>query len=165
MSESVTPQNGAVPRRDFLKVVWGAAGVAALGEGLFLGLRFLSPRVVEGEFGGVFSAGPVESFPPGSVTPFEAGRFYLVRMQDGGFMAVYRRCTHLGCAVPYDAAAGRFVCPCHGSAFELDGAVVNPPAPRPLDLFTIRVENGSVLVDTGAPIERDRASAGDITYP
>jgi cytochrome b6-f complex iron-sulfur subunit len=72
-----------------------------------------------------YYAGIVDDFPPGSVTPFNAGRFYLVRQQDGGFLALYRKCTHLGCAVPWNPAEGRFVCPCHASAFEMDGQVIN----------------------------------------
>jgi cytochrome b6-f complex iron-sulfur subunit len=151
-------------RRDFLRAAWGAAGALALGEGIFVGLQFLAPRVIEGEFGGVFTVGPIEDFPPGSVTSFEAGRFYLVRLADGGLLAIYRRCTHLGCAVPFDPLEGRFICPCHGSAFETDGSVLNPPAPRPLDLFRLAIEDGLIKVDTGSPVERDHTSPDDIVY-
>lgn len=160
MDEQI-PGTGQVSRRGMLKLVWSAAGAAALGEGVFAGLKFLAPRVVEGEFGGIFEVGAVDDFPPGTVTPVEAGRFYVVRLVDAGFLAIYQRCTHLGCAVPFDAAQGRFVCPCHGSAFELDGAVVNPPAPRPLDLFALEITDGIVRVDTGVTIDRDRTAPDD----
>lgn len=163
MSEKKHEEN--VSRRDFLNIAWGAAGVLVLGEAAFVGLRFLAPRVVEGEFGGVFNLGRIDDYPPGSVTPVEAGRFYLVRLDDGGFLAMYRRCTHLGCAVPYDPATGQFVCPCHGSAFTTEGQVLNPPAPRPLDLFALSIESGELLVDTGRTIERNQASASDVVYP
>lgn len=153
-----------VSRRDFLKVVWGAAGALALAETGAVALSFLSPRVVAGEFGGVIEAGTVDSFPLGSVTPFTQGRFYLVRMPDGGFLALYRKCTHLGCAVPWNPAEGKFICPCHASAFEMDGAVINPPAPRPLDRFAVTIVDGIVSVDTGTPIQRDRASEADFVY-
>jgi cytochrome b6-f complex iron-sulfur subunit len=106
-----------ISRRDFLNLAWGAAGALAVTELSFVGLRFLSPRATDGEFGGEFNLGSYESYPLGSVTPVEVGRFYLVRLQDGGFLAIYRRCTHLGCAVPFDQASGEFVCPCHGSVF------------------------------------------------
>jgi len=159
-----TPQS-QVSRRGVLKLAWGAAGLAVLGESGWLTYRFLSPRGVEGEFGGVFEVGPVENFPPGSVTPVNAGRFYLVRLEDGGFLALYRKCTHLGCAVPWDPARGQFVCPCHASAFEADGEVLNAPAPRPLDRFPVIIENGVVMVDTGTTIQRDRPKPGDIVYP
>jgi len=127
-------------------------------------LKFLAPRVAEGEFGAVFTVGKVEDFPAGSVTPFEAGRFFLVRLQNGGFLAMYRRCTHLGCAVPYDHGTGQFVCPCHGSAFTVEGDVLNPPAPRPLDLFVMHIENGEVLVDTGQTIERKQLDPAHVIY-
>lgn len=153
-----------VSRRDFLKIAWGAAGALALVEAGGMALQFLSPKVVEGEFGGVFSLGAVEDFPPASVTPVNAGRFYLVRLEDGGFLALYRKCTHLGCAVPWDQEAGEFICPCHASRFEMDGDVVNAPAPRPLDRFAITIEDGQIQVDTGEAIERDHPSPADLVY-
>jgi cytochrome b6-f complex iron-sulfur subunit len=146
-------------RRNFINGMWVLAGVAAVAELSLTGLRFLAPRPTEGEFGGTFDLGDPAQYPPGSVTPVEAGRFYLVRLQDGGFLAVYRRCTHLGCAVPFEPAQGQFVCPCHGSAFTMEGDVLNPPAPRPLDLFVVSLsENGTVLVNTSQPIERQSVS-------
>ena len=154
-----------ITRRDFLTLFWGAAGALVLSESVLVGLRFLSPRPTEGEFGGSFNLGLPDQYPPGSVTPVEAGRFYLVRLQDGGFLAVYRRCTHLGCAVPYEPATAQFVCPCHGSAFTMEGDVLNTPAPRPLDLFQLTFnESGEILVDSSVPIERDQISVDHIVY-
>jgi cytochrome b6-f complex iron-sulfur subunit len=43
-------------------------------------------------------------------------------------------CTHLGCVVPWSAAANKFQCPCHGSQYSPEGAVVRGPAPLPLAL-------------------------------
>jgi cytochrome b6-f complex iron-sulfur subunit len=153
-----------VSRRSFLKLGWGAAGALVLVEVGSVVLSFFSPRVVEGEFGGMIDAGTADSFPVGSVTPFTQGRFYLVRMSDGGFLALYRKCTHLGCTVPWNPAEGRFVCPCHASAFEANGQVINPPAPRPLDRFAVTIVDGIVRVDTGMPIPRDRTSDADLAY-
>jgi cytochrome b6-f complex iron-sulfur subunit len=153
-----------VSRRDFLNIVWGAAGAIAVTELSLVGLRFLSPRTTEGEFGGSFNLGSPDQYPAGSVTPVEAGRFYLVRLEDGGFLAIYRRCTHLGCAVPFDQGSSQFVCPCHGSAFTADGDVLNPPAPRPLDLFKLSISEGEIIVDTGTTIERDHPSPEHIVY-
>lgn len=152
-------------RRSFLKLVgWAGLGTLAAGEVTYASLRFIAPRSVAGEFGGVIIAGAVDDFPPGSVTPFTEGRFFLARLEDSGFLALYRSCTHLGCAVPWDAEKGRFVCPCHGSEFEVDGAVLSAPAPRPLDLFRVKIADGQVLVDTGDKIRRDDPSASQIVY-
>jgi cytochrome b6-f complex iron-sulfur subunit len=155
---------GEVSRRTVLKALWGAAGALAVGEVVGVSLTFFSPNSGEGEFGGVITAGQVDDFPPGSVTPFNEGRFYLVRLPDSGFIALYRKCTHLGCAVPWDPAQGQFVCPCHGSAFEMEGEVLNPPAPRPLDMFAIEIVDGMVKVDTGTPVERDTPDPSQLVY-
>ena len=165
VQQSSAPEpDAAMSRRSFLKLAWSAAGAVALAEGGLIAYQFFAPKTVEGHFGGVFSIGRVEDFPPGSVTPFSEGRFYLVRLADGGFLALYRKCTHLGCAVPWDPAQGRFVCPCHASAFEMDGELLNPPAPRPLDRFPVTIENGEIRVDTGQAIQRDHTRPGDAVY-
>ena len=157
-------QPGAVSRREFLKLGWGLlAGVAAL-EGGLAAVQFSLARVAAGEFGGVFTCGPVEAFPPGSVTPFNEGRFYLLRLDDGGFLALYRRCTHLGCAVPWDPTTNQFVCPCHASAFDQTGQVLNPPAPRPLDRFAVAIQDGQVRVDTSRPLEREQFDPSQLVY-
>jgi Rieske Fe-S protein len=57
-----------------------------------------------------------------------------------------------------------FVCPCHASEFDNTGMLKNPPAPRPLDLFTVLIENGAVKVDTGTPIQRDRFEVSQVLY-
>ncbi|MGH2379132.1 MAG: ubiquinol-cytochrome c reductase iron-sulfur subunit [Candidatus Limnocylindria bacterium] len=79
---------------------------------------------------------------------FVQGRFFLLHVP-GGIAAAYRKCTHLGCTVPWIPSEDQFHCPCHGSLYEKrTGVVLGGPAPRPLDLFRVREENGVVLVDT-----------------
>ena len=152
-------------RRDFLKIAWAFFGGLALVETAGVFIAYLQPRLAEGEFGSVINAGLVDDFPPNSVTHISNGRFYIVRLGDGGFLAVYHRCTHLGCTVPWDQAAQRFVCPCHSSKFDMQGAVENPPAPRPLDLFPVRIEDGQVKVDTGSVLQRQSFETVQVVYP
>jgi len=109
-------------------------------------------------------AGPVERFDPGSVTAFREGEFYLARLKDGGFLALHRKCSHLGCTVPWIKDEQRFVCPCHASAFDINGAVLDAPAPRALDLFAVRIENGIVKVDTTKPIRRSSFESDQVTW-
>lgn len=162
------PENEPSPRtperRSFLKLAWIGLGVAALGEAAWIVASFLRPRVRATEsVSSLVVAGPAEGFAPGSVTAFPSGKFYLVRLADGGFLALHRQCTHLGCSVPWDEAAGRFACPCHASVFDLRGVVLQPPAPRPLDLFPVRIENGIVKVDVATPIRRSSFEASQVT--
>jgi cytochrome b6-f complex iron-sulfur subunit len=161
MSDSVQ----ASSRRGFLGRLWLLLGGAALAEALWIVVAFFKPRRRAGEGGNdaIFVAGPVERFEPGTVTPFPGGRFYLARLEDGGFLALNRECTHLGCTVPWVAAEGRFVCPCHASAFDIRGDVLSPPAPRPLDLFPVRIENRIVKVDLGSPTRRSAFTDRQVT--
>lgn len=76
-------------------------------------------------------------------------RFFLVHAP-GGIIATYRKCTHLGCAVPFNTGSDIFHCPCHQSKYDKRTAVVlSGPAPRPLDLFRISEGgDGKLMVDT-----------------
>lgn len=62
------------------------------------------------------------------------------------FIAITSRCSHLGCAVRWADAAERFICPCHGSVFDLLGLRIAGPAVRPLDRFFTRVKDGVVEI-------------------
>jgi cytochrome b6-f complex iron-sulfur subunit len=138
--------------------------LAALGTG-YVGLRYLTSQTSESEFGSVIIAGEVADFPPGTVTAFPNGKFYLARGADGGFLALYQKCTHLACVVLWHETDGQFYCPCHGSRFLADGTVLNRPATRSLTRFPVRFDGDAVSVDTGTPIERDTVTAEDIAYP
>jgi cytochrome b6-f complex iron-sulfur subunit len=126
---------------------------------------FLSPRREgAGRASALVTAGPVADFTPASVRAFPAARFYLVRLADGGFLALSSRCTHLGCSVPWDEASRTFPCPCHASRFDLRGEVLSPPAPRALDLFPVVIEAGLVKVDPSRRVERSRFEPGQVAY-
>jgi len=161
MSENHQPS-----RRGFLNRLWLVLGGVALAEAVWIASDFFKPRRRRGREAdeGIFVAGPVSRFEPGSVTAFPQGRFYLARLEDGGFLALNRECTHLGCTVPWVADEGRFVCPCHASAFDLRGQVLSPPAPRPLDIFAVRIENNTVKVDLSAPTKRRQFSESQVVH-
>jgi cytochrome b6-f complex iron-sulfur subunit len=135
-------------RRRMLNWLWGALGVIAGGELIWIATSFLRPKRGASGPPPIFVAGPATDFEPGTVTAFPAGKFYLVRLDDGGFLALDRECTHLGCTVPWSERDRRFACPCHASSFDISGQVLSPPAPRPLDYYSVRIENGIVKIDT-----------------
>jgi len=68
---------------------------------------------------------------------------------EGGIIALYQKCPHLGCRVPECGSSQWFECPCHGSQFNRVGEKKGGPAPRGMDRFGVSVANGVVVVDTG----------------
>jgi cytochrome b6-f complex iron-sulfur subunit len=161
------PPNGA-SRRGFLTKLWFALGLVALAEFIAVAYAFLrpaKPAARRENADAIVTAGEVNSFAPESVTAFVRGRFYLSRLTDGGFLALSRKCTHLGCTVPWVAKENKFVCPCHASAFDISGNVISPPAPRALDIYAVIIENDMVKVDTSKPIKRSEFKAEQVAYP
>lgn len=156
------------PRRSFLNKLWMGLGFLAMAEVIALVGAFLWPRDnrTKGAMAGlIITAGPVDKFKVDSVTAFVRGKFYLARLADGGFLALSRKCTHLGCTVPWLPKEGMFECPCHASAFDIRGEVVRPPAPRALDIHHLFIENNVVKVDTSRVIKRGRFDVSQVVYP
>lgn len=79
---------------------------------------------------------------------FSQWKFFLIHAP-GGIVAAYRKCTHLGCAVPFNTSEDQFHCVCHRSIYDKRTALVTSgPAPRGLDLFHVREEGDRLVVDT-----------------
>jgi cytochrome b6-f complex iron-sulfur subunit len=76
---------------------------------------------------------------------------WWVQDTDGSYwIALYQKCVHLGCKVPYRDDCDSFKCPCHGSHYNVDGEYLDGPAPRSLDRFKLVIgSDGSLTVQTG----------------
>ncbi|HEY8477536.1 MAG TPA: ubiquinol-cytochrome c reductase iron-sulfur subunit [Chloroflexota bacterium] len=129
-------------------------------------LPFFWPKRV-GAFGGTVRAGKVTDYNVGDVRKIVEGKFYVVRVPEG-FVALWQKCPHLGCAVPWKpldpsedtiASSGRFNCPCHSSIYDRYGQIITGPAPRPMDRFPLRIlPDGTIEVETGPDKAIQRAS-------
>lgn len=82
---------------------------------------------------------PTKTVAPEELAPGQAcvrrdgvGKTGVYRDEEGRLHAVSLRCTHLGCLVRFNEAEHSWDCPCHGSRFDVDGAVLEGPATRPL---------------------------------
>ncbi len=73
--------------------------------------------------------------------------FYVRRVGPGAAVALSTRCQHRGCQV--DPEVDRLVCPCHGSEYSLEGAVLKGPTQRALDRFPVREVGDSLVIDLG----------------
>jgi len=165
MTEKTSPTGPS--RRSFLNKLWMGLGIIALVEvvgAILVYVRTIKTRAESDVSKTIIDAGPIERFPLNSVTAFIRGKFYLCRLEDGGFLAVSRKCTHLGCTVPWVEKEKRFACPCHASAFDIRGVVISPPAPRALDIYRVFIENNVVKVDTKKQIKRSGFRADQVVY-
>ncbi|MBU0961594.1 MAG: Rieske (2Fe-2S) protein [Proteobacteria bacterium] len=153
-------------RRNVLSRIWIGLGIAALLQMLAgAAFFFISGRKqVEQHTPQLLQAGVATDFPPGSVTLIGKGHLYLARLDNGGFLAISRKCTHLGCAVPWIAERKQFECPCHASIFDITGNVLKAPAPRALDLFPISFQQDMVMIDISSPIKRSTYTAEQLVF-
>ena len=150
-----------IDRRRFLNGAWKTLGVVLIAEGVWTTYDLLNPQTAAG--GGVIDAGPVSDFlEEGSVRYFLNGRFY-VTSHEGGLRALYQKCPHLGCGVPFCSSSQQFECPCHGSVYNVIGEYLQGPAPRGMDRFEIQIQGDRVMVDTGALVEGP--PRGELTGP
>ncbi|MDP1792604.1 MAG: Rieske 2Fe-2S domain-containing protein [Acidimicrobiales bacterium] len=72
---------------------------------------------------------------------------------EAGVVALYQKCVHLGCRVPWCGSSQWFECPCHGSKYNRVGEKTGGPAPRGMDRFNVSVNNGNLVIDTGVVVQ------------
>jgi cytochrome b6-f complex iron-sulfur subunit len=171
---SPTPVKLTVSRRDFFRGGLLASLLAFFAEFGGASIAFLWPNL-KGGFGSVIQLPD----PPQSILDdihstrqpfyFGAGRFYLIDYEGDGvestyagitaevagagrLMAIYQKCAHLGCRVPFCQQSQWFECPCHGSKYNYAGEYELGPAPTGLSRFKVLVEGTLVKVDTSTII-------------
>jgi cytochrome b6-f complex iron-sulfur subunit len=182
----VTPEESGVSRRQFFnRAIFTTFGAFLAFQGLGY-LAFFWPKLTGG-FGSDVDAGPVEDLvaatqnPDGTIGPVfvPEARAYVVpapgslseqfegrEVAAGGLMALFQRCVHLGCRVPWCASSIGFECPCHGSKYNSIGEYFAGPAPRNLDRFVVEIRDGDrFIIRTGDIIETPRAQTASVAYP
>jgi Rieske Fe-S protein len=99
------------------------------------------------------------------VVEYKGEKLAVYREPTGALRALSAVCTHLGCLVGWNNAEQSWDCPCHGSRYAPDGAVINGPAVKALerrDLATLLAEE-SARANQQSESESDREAAGDLT--
>jgi cytochrome b6-f complex iron-sulfur subunit len=170
--EPVDEEELGVSRRQFLNravlTVVGFAGIGAFAPAM---LAFLWPSGSAG-FGGKINAGStdeilaeideknapkyvpearayVQRYPKSALGNAEKVYPPLVLAgMEKGVIALYQKCPHLGCRVPWCQSSQWFECPCHGSKYNRVGEKKAGPAPRGMDHFPVEV-GATLTIDTG----------------
>lgn len=170
------PETLGVSRRQFFNrgivltqsLVLGSFGLAVIG--------FLWPSV-SGGFGGKVKAGKLKDINDAIAAkkePFyvpearsylnpypeaalgKAQGIYPESIMPGleaGLVALFQKCPHLGCRVPWCHTSQWFECPCHGSKYNRVGEKKGGPAPRGMDRFPVEVSGGEVVINTGISVQ------------
>lgn len=142
----------AIHRRDALAAGGGLLALFAL-HSLGCGSTETTPTPERG-----FPAGASSDYAVGDVRFFDSGTFFVVR-DAAGLYAMTAVCTHQGCTV--GSGASSLACPCHGSAYDLDGNVTHGPATAPLEHYALRIDDtGAVFVDTDTVVAPETRVAG-----
>jgi cytochrome b6-f complex iron-sulfur subunit len=152
-----------------LTAFWGSIAAMFAGIGATI-VNTVYPRGVSGFGGPVTVAADRIPKPGDSPVKNIEGRFWLVNVAAGeglavgdttptagGLVALWTKCPHLGCSVPWNDTARRpnddrtgfFLCPCHGSTYTRAGVRVFGPTPRSMDTMAIDVTDSGIVVQTG----------------
>jgi cytochrome b6-f complex iron-sulfur subunit len=178
-----TPILPKVSRRNVVIIgFWAGLGASLVGIAATV-INSLYPRNVTG-FGGSIFVGTVDQIEPGQKFKNVEAKAWIVRLdaaqaernggEEGALLALYQKCPHLGCTVPFrpdysredprngERYAGWFLCPCHGSTYSDAGVRVFGPAPRSMDTFSLTIDGGNITVNTGdiTPGGEDNGSRG-----
>jgi cytochrome b6-f complex iron-sulfur subunit len=78
----------------------------------------------------------------------------IIAGMEAGYVALYQKCVHLGCRVPWCQSSQWFECPCHGSKYNKVGEKVGGPAPRGLAGFVLGMSRGHVRVESEKSVLR-----------
>ncbi|SPF31517.1 Rieske domain protein [Candidatus Desulfosporosinus infrequens] len=76
-----------------------------------------------------------------------------VRRDALGVMALVATCTHLGCEVNYHPEKKEWLCPCHGSIYDVEGRPISGPAPKALPRVAVELQkDGSLMINTAKQV-------------
>lgn len=170
MAKSAPPID--LERRRFMnRSVLGALAMFAVAFGGG-SIGFIWPELRNGRFGGRIDAGFYKDvlyqlkLNDGVPIYNQTGKFYIVAYDGsdpdgfyskagviaGGLMAIYQKCSHIGCRTPFCKSSQFFECPCHGARFNKAGERHSGPAPAGLWRFPIEINDaGRLIVDTEHP--------------
>jgi Rieske Fe-S protein len=161
MSHHPDPTLAGGRRRTLILFINAAVALIGGGLSILLGAFALGPRARAAE-GRWIRAGTTSDLKPDEpvarvLSIARVDGWYRERARETVFLvwdgdktirALSATCTHLGCQVAWNAKDKKFRCPCHGGVFGADGAVLEGPPPRPLDVIEARLDpsDASVLV-------------------
>jgi Rieske Fe-S protein len=150
-----------ISRRDFITLTTAAVGTII---GAVIGLPaiayLIDPALKTGSTEAWIPLGKLESYEIGKPTlsTFTRSKVngweksvnsygaFVLRKSQTEVVVFSNVCTHLSCRVNWQTDKQQYVCPCHDGRFGIDGQVLAGPPPRPLDVYEMKVEDGTLSI-------------------
>jgi Rieske Fe-S protein len=140
---------GATPtRRRLLGFLLGSSVLASVASFLYPVLKFVLPPETGELDADTVVAAQVDELAPNQSKIFRFGNRpgLLIRLIDGEYRAFSAICTHLDCTVQYRDREHDVWCACHNGVYDLQGANVSGPPPRPLEQYDVHVRGEEIVV-------------------
>jgi len=135
-------------RRKFLNIVIGGGLFGWIASVVYPVFSYLKPpRIPEANVSSI-KAGLASEFPinEGKIVKFGRVPVILIKTNVGEFRAFAGTCTHLDCIVQYRSDTKQIWCACHNGFYDLKGRNISGPPPKPLEEFTVDVENNEIVI-------------------
>ena len=112
-------------------------------------LSTIQGTVLNSEITIALASSPIENKNTRALVQYNNGNGAILaeHNSDDTYKALSGICTHRSCVISaFDGSNNVFVCPCHGSQFDLNGNVKQGPATNKLGSYSTRVENNSLVI-------------------
>lgn len=154
-------EENEISRRNFMEVsIWALGGLITAGLAVPAAIYVVGPALKRGETQVWIPLGSTTKVELGVPTLFkvkierqtgwivneEEISVYVLTENGRDYIAMSNICTHLGCRVRWITDQDQFFCPCHNAAFDKEGEVVAGPPPRPLDRYSVKVEDDQLFI-------------------
>jgi cytochrome b6-f complex iron-sulfur subunit len=142
-------------RRGFARLAFSGVGLCYAGAVGYPVYRYLKSPVQKAQLAAAVTEVTIkdaQKLPAGSALVFRFGvePCLLIHHEDGKWVALSAKCTHLGCTVQYESAKKRIFCACHGGTYDPEtGRNVAGPPPKPLKTFVVKE-----VTDAGVTVTR-----------
>jgi cytochrome b6-f complex iron-sulfur subunit len=91
------------------------------------------------------SSSPLSAVGSAALVQTSVGDFLVAHTSQNAFVALSAICTHQTCIIT-GFANQTYVCPCHGSTYDINGHVTGGPAPASLFQYPTQFTNGVLTI-------------------
>ncbi len=81
------------------------------------------------------------------ITKIDNPPMFIIARNEIPIKALDSHCTHMGCIVNFDSKTNKFLCPCHGSQYDINGINTKGPTKKPLYTESFKTKGGKIIVD------------------